>query len=120
MKRDMEIIKRLMLLIENQVDDRKELKIPEDIDRDVVAYHLKILDQAGYTVSKIQYADNSPMWIHSSLTWDGHEFLSVLKNDQAVKVAKVEAEKKGTKFNELPFEVIKGLLIASSKQLLGL
>lgn len=29
MKRNMEIVKRLMLLIENQDDDRKELKIPE-------------------------------------------------------------------------------------------
>lgn len=83
-----------------------------------MAYHIKILDQAGYTDSKIRYADNSPMWIHGSLTWDGQEFSSVFKNDQAVKVAEVEAEKKGTKFNELPFEVMKGL--ASSKQLFGL
>ncbi|PHB24766.1 hypothetical protein COE80_17200 [Bacillus pseudomycoides] len=112
MKRDMELVRKLLLLIEEQVDNRKELKIPPEIDREVAAYHLKILDQAGFTESNIQYGDDSPMWIYSSLTWDGHEFLDAIKNDTVwSKVKKTIAEKGGN----IPFEVVKALAITVSK-----
>jgi hypothetical protein len=120
MKRDMEVVKKLLFLIEGNEDDRKELKIHGHIDKNVAAYHLKILDQAGYTKSNIKYASDEPLWITSSLTWEGQEFLSAIKNDKAVEIAGKEAEKRGAKFSDLPFEVVKQLVIASSKQILGL
>jgi predicted transcriptional regulator len=120
MKREMEVVKQLLLLIEENEDDRKELKIPININRDTAAYHLKILDQAGYTKSNVHYASNEPLWITSSLTWEGHEFLSALKNDKAVEIAEKKSGEKGSKLSDLPFEVMKQLVIASSKQLLGL
>jgi hypothetical protein len=42
MKRDMNIIKRLLLFIEELEDDRNQLKIPVDIDKNVAVYHLEI------------------------------------------------------------------------------
>lgn len=120
MKRNMDIVKKLLLLIENNEDDRCELKIPDDINKDIAAYHLKIMDQAGYTKSVIRYASDELYWISSSLTWQGHEFLNAIKNERAVEIAEKEAESKGSKLADLPFEVVKQLVIASSKQLLGL
>lgn len=116
----MELVKRLLLIIESQEDDSTELILSEDMDKNVVAYHLEILDQAGYTKSNVQFADDNPLWIHSSLTWEGHEFLSAIRSDEAVGLAEKEAEKKGTKLNELPFEVVKALTVASAKQMFGL
>jgi hypothetical protein len=120
MKRDMNIVKRLLLLIEEKEDDRNELKIPVDIDINIAVYHMKILDQAGYIESKVQYADNKPYWISASLTWDGQEFLGALKNEKALERAKDLVKGQGSKLSDLPFEIVKSLLIASSKQLLGL
>jgi len=69
MKRDMELIRELLIIIESQEDDRKELILPSTMDRNKVVYHLKILEQANYVTNKIHYADNLPMWIYSSITW---------------------------------------------------
>ncbi|MFU2029133.1 MULTISPECIES: DUF2513 domain-containing protein [Bacillus] len=108
MKRDMELVRKLLVLIEEQDVNSNELKLPNDIDRNVAVYHLRLLEQAGFTENKIQYASNSPLWIYSSLTWDGHEFLDAIRNDTVWnKVKKTVAEKGGS----IPFEVMKALAI---------
>lgn len=114
MKRDMELVRKLLVLIEEQDVNNKELKLPNDIDRNVAVYHLRLLQQAGFTENDIQYADNSPLWIYSSLTWDGHEFLDAIRNDTVWnKVKKTVAEKGGS----IPFDVLKAVAVAYSKQL---
>jgi len=113
MKRDLNLVKRLLLLIEEMESESDELKIPSDIDHDVAVYHLKIMEQAGFIENNIKYADNEPIWIYSSLTWDGHEFLDAIRNDKVwTKVKNVAAEKGGT----IPFEVLKSLAIDLTKK----
>lgn len=114
MKRDMEIARKLLLLIEEQDDDSKELIIPQDIDRKVAVYHLNLLDQAGFTDSTIRYADNSPMWIYSSITWDGHEFLDAVKNETIWNKIKTNVAEKG---GSIPFDVLKLLAVDYAKKL---
>jgi hypothetical protein len=46
--------------------------------------------------------------------------LGALKNEKAIERAKDLAKEQGIKLFDLPFEILKSLLIASSKQLLGL
>ncbi|MED2935205.1 DUF2513 domain-containing protein [Bacillus wiedmannii] len=107
----MELVRKLLVLIEEQDVNSNELKLPNDIDRNVVVYHLRLLEQAGFTENKIQYASNSPLWIYSSLTWDGHEFLDAIRNDTVWnKVKKTVAEKGGS----IPFEVMKALAIKTA------
>ncbi|MGH0678668.1 DUF2513 domain-containing protein [Bacillus luti] len=108
MKRDMELVRKLLVLVEEQDDNSKELKIPSDIDRKTAVYHLNLLEQAGFTENKIFYADSSPMWIHSTLTWDGHEFLDAIKNDTVWNKLKQTIAEKG---GNIPFEVMKGLAV---------
>lgn len=113
MKRDLDLVKRLLLLIEEKDSDSIELKIPPDIDRGVAVYHLKIMEQAGFTKNDIKYADDKPLWIFSSLTWGGHEFLDAIRNDKVwTKVKNVVAEKGGS----IPFEILKSMAIDFAKK----
>lgn len=76
----MELVRNILLELEKQDDFRNELKIPDE-DPIKVVYHLKIMEQAGLVEKNIKYASNEPLWIYASITWEGHEFLSSIKND---------------------------------------
>lgn len=114
MKRDMDLIRELLILIENQEDDSRELKLPTSIDRSFAVYQLRLLEQAGYTKNNIHYADNKPMWIYSSLTWDGQEFLGAIKNETVWRKVKQTLVEKG---GSIPMEVLKSLAIKISEGL---
>ncbi|ANU17294.1 hypothetical protein BBI11_09790 [Planococcus maritimus] len=111
MKRDMDLVRELLLLIEAQEDDSQELKLPPSIDEKVAKYHLKLLEQAGYIkVSRFAVGDNMT-WLFSSLTWDGQEFLAAIKNDTVWNRVKQSVKEKG---GSIPFEVLKSLAIKMS------
>jgi len=112
MKRDMELIKQLLLLIEEQADGGLQLEIPQDIDRKVAVKHLNMLEEAGLVKNNIQYGDNYPVCIFSSLTWEGHDFLENIKNDTVWnKLKEMIKEKSG----ELSWAVIKAAAIEYMK-----
>lgn len=121
MKRDMELIKKALLIIEENEDDRKEIRAPENVNENDFVYHLQIMEQAGFTKNKIQYADNKVLWIYSSLTWDGHEFLGAIKNETVWRKVK---EKLGSEIVAVPLTVIasvsKELALKWAKNKLGL
>ncbi|WP_082672866.1 DUF2513 domain-containing protein [Luteimonas abyssi] len=119
MQRDMELVRELLLLIENN-NDRQELTIPEDWDREVVAYHLKILDQAGYVINNTKWADNKPMWLIASLTWQGHEFLDSIKNDNVWAKTKEGVKSKGFELGSVPFDVLKEYAKFQIKNVFGI
>lgn len=119
MQRDMELVRDLLLLIESKENDG-ELVIPKEWDREIVAYHLKILDQAGYVKNNTKWADNKPMWLLASLTWDGHEFLDSIKNENVWVKTKDGVKKKGLELGSVPFDVIKEYASIQLKSVLGL
>lgn len=120
LKRDMELVRKLFFMIENQEDDRRELVVPKEYDKDVVAYHLKILDQAGYVESNITYASNSVLWMSATLTWEGHEFLDSIKNDNIWRKTKEGIKEKGFELGNVPFEILKEFASLQLKNFFGL
>ena len=116
MKRNMDLIRDLLILIEEQGIDSKELKLPSEMDRAVAVYHLNL--QAGFTENNIQYADDEPMWIYSKLTWDGHDFLDSIKNDTIWNETKEAIKSKGLEIGQLSIGVLKEYVkIKLNKQL---
>lgn len=82
MKLDIDIVKKLLLVIEERDVDTVQLKIPDDINFSIAIEHLYLLKERGLINLSVKYADNIPCFIHScSLTWDGHEFLDTIRND---------------------------------------
>jgi len=94
LKRDLNMVRELLILVEEN-DDGSELKIPKEWDRKVVAYHLELLDQAGYINDNTKWAGDSPWCIYASLAWDGHEFLHAIRNDNVWSKAKEGIKNKG-------------------------
>lgn len=119
MKRDMDIIRAILLHISDQ-DKPTVFEIKLDkYNPEQVAYHVNLLAEAGFITgipsrSAIQPV---PEWVEVRLTWDGHEFIDAARNETIwAKFKQVVAEKGGT----ISFSLAVNLLTAVSKQHFGL
>ena len=84
MKRDMELVRKILFAIEEQYEDTVlyNLKI-EGYSRAEVAYHCKILHEAGFVSDYgAQYGGNHIyMFGVGALTWERCEFLDKVRQD---------------------------------------
>lgn len=78
----------------------------EDVDSDVVAYHMELLINAGLIEGGCRKAVGPPWCYATQLTWAGHEFLDNIKTDSAWNKVKEIAKSKGL---ELSVDVIKAV-----------
>lgn len=116
MKRDMDLVRLILLEIEHSSDGAQlqmNFDIP-DYTPEIVSYHLMILHDAGL----IEASDLSTMgrglfWCPKRLTWSGHEFLDAARNDSIWKKAKEKA-------SGMNFELLKELLLNLARPQLGL
>lgn len=84
MKKDMDLIRTILLKIEEVYIDTAiyDLEI-DNYDNKTVAYHCKLLNNAGFISDYgAQFADDE-LWSFGvgSLTWEGHEFLDKIRDD---------------------------------------
>ena len=98
MKRDMELVRKILFKIEETVDNVAKFNIEiESYTMEQVAYHCSILYEGGYISNyKAQYADGG---IYSfsvgRLTWEGHEFLDKIREDTIWNKTKETIKTKG-------------------------
>ncbi len=118
MKRDMDLIRQILFKIEeaNTVTDGIEMSFQGHSD-DEIAYHLKILRQAGLIDAVDVSAGGHLAYIPTSLTWAGQEFLEAARDDTKWNKAKSIIVQKG---GEMTFEFLKMTLVELGKQALGL
>jgi len=121
MNRDMDLIRKILLRIEEYPDyDPTYFKQNENISfnfeghsTNEIEYHLKLLADAGFTESgggKYGYRNVV------GLTWNGHEFLELMKGDTTWNNAKDAMKKTGG----MAFEVLLKVLIeTATKAALG-
>ncbi len=90
MKRDMDLIRRLLLETETLDRDGDMFKRTyagswfDDVDDDVFYYHVELLDEAGYIHSvSPPVGDNKSVFFPFSLTWKGHEFLDSIRDSNS-------------------------------------
>src|SRR5215208_2731090 len=118
MKRDMELVRKILLETEQYAKGTGwvNIEIPGYSSEDV-SYHVKILGEAGLLAAQDLTTHNGFCWMPRSLTWEGHEFLDAVRNDTVwVKTKNVVKEKGGS----VPFEVIKELAVRFAGSLFGL
>ena len=118
MKRDMDLIRQILLTLENAEEFETPLNLTVDgYDENEIVYHVYLLDQAGLIKAFDFSNDTFPDWRASHLTWSGHEFLAAAKDDTRWKKAKALITKHG---GTATFEIVKTLLTESLKvQYLG-
>jgi hypothetical protein len=120
MKRDLELIRQLMLAIELKGDDFN----PENIeingyDPSQINYHLQLLVEAELAVGKVLNFFNSdrPTITIKKLSWEGCNFLDDARNESVwQKTMEIVKDKGGS----VSVGVLIQLLASVSKQLVGL
>ncbi|MFW6116252.1 MAG: DUF2513 domain-containing protein [bacterium] len=106
MKRDMGLIRQILLRIE--ADRDRPLDIPE-VDRRIVEGHFELLVEAGLVNAKIAHTGAGSLAIMGTprLSWDGHEFLDAARNDRIWEKAKKTV---GDRLTSVSFSVLQTLL----------
>ncbi len=103
MKRDMELIRKILLTVEEKYVDTwlhsNEIEI-DGYDMKTIGYHCAVLHDAGLLYDyKGQYGDGELLQFGvGRLTWDGHEFLEKIKSDTVWNKTKETITTKGIPF----------------------
>lgn len=109
MKRDMELIRKILFKIEETVDNSAEYNLKIDgYSMDQVAYHCALLFEGGYVHD--YKGQNSGGAIYTfgvaRLTWDGHDFLDKIREDTIWNKTKDTIASKGL---PLAFDIVKAV-----------
>jgi hypothetical protein len=122
MKRDMELIRALMLAIDSKDGYEfwaEELEVSGDWDITEIKYHLQLINDVGFISANIQYdnGDSSPHILIDRMSWNGHEFLDNTRNESVWKeTVKVVKEKGGS----MAIGILTQVAASLAKQHMGL
>lgn len=113
MKRDMELVAKLLLALEESEAGEMGLLFPEGVDPKLIVDHLFIMSDAGLIEATDSSSSDGRDLLVDRMTWAGHEFLdSIRKGDLWSQLR--------TKFKDAPFEAVRELAMAMTKKKLGL
>src|SRR5438067_163459 len=112
MKRDMDLIRLLLL---RSAGDEDALRLAEQYSVPERAYHVALLKDAGFVeaaISRDQHGLPSGAVV-MRLTWQGHDFLDAMRDDNIWKKAKEKILKPGVSWT---FSILIEFLKAEAKQ----
>ena len=116
MKRDMDLIRAILLEMEQAPS--RDIKIhARGYSPEQIAYHLKLLKQAGLIEAIDQTNFDGLAFIPTSLTWQGHEFLEATRNEGVWQKLKAELKDRGL---SIPFKLVEELATKITAEYLGL
>lgn len=121
MRRDMDLVRKILKLVEAH---ETALNVGWDLAVDgytdeQIGYHIHLMGQAGLVIAidSTTMSDTSPSAMVSSLTWQGHDFLESIKDDDLWAKAKKHVL---IPAGGAAFSVLKEWIKAEAKQRLGL
>ncbi|MCI4569499.1 DUF2513 domain-containing protein [Lysobacter sp. CFH 32150] len=119
MKRDLELVRELLLHLESRPNDAPAIPQMDGHAELEINYHLILLFEAGLIRAEPQLSQTGRVIrvLPFSLTWQGHEFLDTARDKTAWNTAKKQVT---SKTGTVSFELLKALLIAYAKGQLGL
>lgn len=98
MKRDMELVRKILFELEETVDNSAEYNLQIDgYSMDQIAYHCALLFEGGYVHDyKGQNSGGTiDMFGVGRLTWEGHDFLDKIRSDTVWNKTKETIRKQG-------------------------
>ena len=98
MKRDMDLVRLILLKIEEEYKSTALINLSIDgYDMDTVAYHCKILHDAGFVSNYNAGYAGDELYIFSvgALTWDGNDYLDKIRDNSTWKKIKDIIAQKG-------------------------
>ncbi|WP_416729214.1 DUF2513 domain-containing protein [Fictibacillus sp. JL2B1089] len=111
MKRDMDLIRNILLEIEEKESATSWVTLSlEGFSEEQVNYHLNLLDQVGFLeVKKLIQAP----YLVRNLTMRGHDFLGSIRNDELYANLK---SRLGETIKSLPLSVVSSVAIEVAKE----
>lgn len=113
MKRDMDLVRKIMLAVEasERPLDSTLIRIA-GYTPDTITEHMRLLNEAGLIEGISAYSvEHRLKWIELRLTWNGHDFLDAARSESIWTETVTEVRKKS---GAVPFEVLKGLLMEAA------
>lgn len=110
MKRDMDLVRKIMLAVEasERPLDSSLIRIG-GYSGETITEHMRLLNEAGLIEGISAYSvEHRLKWIELRLTWNGHDFLDAARNESVWVETISEVRRKS---GAVPFEVLKGLLM---------
>ena len=118
MKRDMDLIRRILLEMEANQNPDGGMKIEARGYSDgQIAYHLKLLKEAGLIHAIDTTSFQGMSFIPLNITWRGHEFIEATRNEGVWQKLKAELKDRGM---SLPFQLIEALAVKIVAESMGL
>ena len=98
MKRDMDLVRKILQHVEGSEDGNINLDIP-DYSQDKISLHVELMKEAGLIEASIHRNSDGPehkivACVVRRLTWNGHEFLEAARNDTFWEQAKKQCREK--------------------------
>ncbi len=108
MKRDMDLIREILLRVEQSKSPPSDidLDIPEYDDNEIT-YNIGLLFKAGLVEAIDASSSSGNHYLITGITWDGHEFLDASRNNDVWTKTKEYIASKG---GGMTFDVLKQLL----------
>ena len=97
MKRDMDLIRLILLEIEKEVDGEPVMGLTvEGYNMQQVAYHCRLLEERGFIDDySPEYGDGELLdFAVGKLTWEGHEYLDTVRDNSFWGMVKTMMSKK--------------------------
>ena len=120
MKRDMELIRKMVLALEDEPTGfaPRDLNFP-GYTSEQIGYHAHLLIEGGYAkgFDATNHDSSGPEAVLTSLTWKGHEFVDAARDESRWKKATgIVKEKSGS----VTIDVLTQLLVELMKRTIGL
>lgn len=111
MKRDMDLVRKILLEIEKNTGDEplKEILV-DGYQKEEIAYQVYLLQQAGLVEAFLSYVNSQTKpkdYYIYKMTWAGHDFLDACRDEGRWKKAKQVVAKMG---GDVSFDVLKSVL----------
>ena len=106
MKRDMDLVRQILLTTERTEARYAKVSVPDHPEH-LVNYHLDLLISAGIVNGKMHWMNRGRgVAVVNGLTWEGHNYLDAIR-DQSIWVrTKDLLRSKGQDIRHLPSEVV--------------
>jgi hypothetical protein len=115
MKRDMDLVREIMLKLEERPDyDLGPVEIEiEGYSHNQLSYHVMLLHEAGLIEAMDLSSFSGLAWRPKRLTWAGHEFIEASRDNSRWEKAKAILKQKS---GGIVFDVLKALLVQLAKE----
>ncbi len=114
MKRDMDFVRELLLIIEEKDKPNLANLLQADADKqqyEKLAGHLELLiNEAGFVSGIKAHTMSGKNWLDLRLTWAGHDYLDSVRDPEIWRQTKAGAAKAGGFTIDLLKELAKGLI----------